>query len=45
MEEKISKSAGALNGEYMTVEEFEWIIRGAGREPVQRDTLYRQFLK
>ncbi|KAF5426813.1 FO synthase subunit 2 [Candidatus Methanomarinus sp.] len=45
MEEKISKSAGALNGEYMTVEEFEWIIRGAGREPVQRDTLYRQLLK
>ena len=41
MEEKISKSAGAANGEYMPPEEFEWIIRGAGREPVQRDTLYQ----
>lgn len=40
MEEKISKSAGAANGEYMPPEEFEWIIRGAGRKPVQRDTLY-----
>ena len=41
VEERISKSAGAANGEYMPPEEFEWIIRGAGREPVQRDTLYR----
>lgn len=41
MEEKISKSAGAANGEYMSPEEFEWIIRGAGRDPVRRDTLYR----
>lgn len=42
MEESISKSAGAAHGEYMPPEEFEWIIRGAGREPVQRDTLYSQ---
>jgi FO synthase subunit 2 len=41
MEEKISKSAGAANGEFMPPEEFKWIIRGAGLEPVQRDTLYR----
>ncbi len=41
VEERISKSAGAANGEYMPPEEFEWIIRGAGREPVRRDTLYR----
>jgi FO synthase subunit 2 len=41
VEENISKSAGAANGEYMPPEEFEWIIRGAGRKPVQRDTLYR----
>ena len=41
MEEKISKSAGAANGEYMPPEEFEWIIRGAGRDPVRRDTLYQ----
>ncbi len=41
VEERISKSAGAANGEYMPPEEFKWVIRGAGREPVQRDTLYR----
>jgi FO synthase subunit 2 len=41
MEESISKSAGASNGEVISVEELEWIIRGAGRTPVQRDTLYR----
>ncbi|MBW6517929.1 MAG: 5-amino-6-(D-ribitylamino)uracil--L-tyrosine 4-hydroxyphenyl transferase CofH [ANME-2 cluster archaeon] len=44
MEESISKSAGAANGEYMPSEEFQWIIRGAGRDPVQRDTLYRQIV-
>jgi FO synthase subunit 2 len=42
MEEKISKSAGAVNGEYMPPDEFEWIIKGAGKEPVQRDTMYRR---
>jgi len=41
MEEKISKSAGAVNGEYMPPGEFEWIIKGT--EPVQRDTMYRHF--
>ncbi|MBN2488579.1 MAG: 5-amino-6-(D-ribitylamino)uracil--L-tyrosine 4-hydroxyphenyl transferase CofH [Methanosarcinaceae archaeon] len=40
MEEKISKSAGAGHGEYMSPEEFEWMIRGAGRTPKQRNTLY-----
>jgi len=41
MEEKISKSAGAGHGEYMSPEEFEWMIRGAGRKPKQRNTLYQ----
>lgn len=41
MEEKISSSAGAINGEYLSVEEFEWLIRGAGRDPKQRNTVYR----
>lgn len=41
VEERISKSAGAANGEYMPPEEFKWVIRGAGREPVQRDTPLR----
>jgi len=40
MEEKISKSAGATSGEYMSPAEFDWIIRRAGRVPVVRDTLY-----
>jgi len=44
VEESISKSAGAANGEYMPPEEFQWIIRGAGRDPVQRDTLYGQIV-
>lgn len=41
MEERISRSAGSMNGEYMSPEEFKWLISGAGRIPVQRDTLYR----
>jgi FO synthase subunit 2 len=40
MEENISKSAGASNGEYMAPEEFESLIRGIDRIPQQRDTLY-----
>ncbi|SES65640.1 FO synthase subunit 2 [Methanococcoides vulcani] len=44
MEESISRSAGAANGEVITVEELEWIIRAAERTPVQRDTLYRSIL-
>ncbi|AKB85305.1 5-amino-6-(D-ribitylamino)uracil--L-tyrosine 4-hydroxyphenyl transferase CofH [Methanococcoides methylutens] len=41
IEESISKSAGASNGEVISVKELEWIIRGIDRTPVQRDTLYR----
>jgi FO synthase subunit 2 len=41
MEESISKSAGASNGERITVEELEWMIHGAGRIPKERTTLYR----
>ena len=40
MEEKISKSAGSMSGEYMPPSEFNWIIENAGRIPVVRDTLY-----
>jgi FO synthase subunit 2 len=40
MEENISKSAGAMNGEYMTPEEFDRLIREIKRVPQQRDTLY-----
>lgn len=41
MEESISKSAGATSGEYMSPEEFEYMIREAGRIPQQRTTLYK----
>lgn len=41
MEENISKSAGAQNGEYMAPQEFENLIREINRVPQQRDTLYK----
>jgi FO synthase subunit 2 len=41
MEESISRSAGALNGENISVEELEWMIHGAGRIPKERTTIYR----
>jgi FO synthase subunit 2 len=40
MEESISRSAGASNGEAISVEELEWMIYGAGRVPEERTTLY-----
>lgn len=41
MEENISKSAGAANGEYMAPQEFRSLILGMNRIPMQRDTLYQ----
>lgn len=41
IEEQISKSAGATNGEYMAPAEFQKLIREINRKPRQRDTLYR----
>ena len=41
MEENISRSAGAANGEYMAPDEFERLIREINRVPQQRDTLYK----
>src|SRR5262245_2736108 len=40
MEESISREAGADAGEYTSVEEIEALVRGIGRVPVQRTTLY-----
>ena len=40
IEENISKSAGAEYGEYLPASEMINIIRGAGKKPAQRDTLY-----
>src|ERR1051325_6202868 len=39
-EEKIYHMAGGVTPEAMTPREIERLIRAAGREPVQRDTLY-----
>ncbi|TMA57099.1 MAG: 7,8-didemethyl-8-hydroxy-5-deazariboflavin synthase subunit CofH, partial [Deltaproteobacteria bacterium] len=40
MEESISREAGADAGEYTSAEEIETLVRGMGRRPVQRTTLY-----
>ncbi len=45
MEENISRSAGAANGEYISPEEFKRLIRGINRVPQQRDTLYKSVRK
>lgn len=41
MNESISRAAGASHGQEWSPEEMEMVIRAAGREPAQRDTLYR----
>ena len=41
IEEKIYHDAGATTPQHMTRAELERLIRAAGREPVERDTLYR----
>jgi len=41
MDESISRAAGASHGQEMTPQRMEEIIRSAGRQPRQRDTLYR----
>ena len=40
MDETITRSAGAIHGQEMRPERLESIIRGAGREPRMRTTLY-----
>lgn len=42
MEEKIFHMAGAKTPQAQTVETLERAIREAGREPMQRDTIYRR---
>jgi aminodeoxyfutalosine synthase len=41
VEEKIYHDAGATTPQGMRREELERLIRAAGREPIERDTLYR----
>ena len=42
VEEKIVHMAGAQTPVGMTRTEIEYLIREAGRDPVERDTLYRR---
>jgi aminodeoxyfutalosine synthase len=42
VEEKIYHDAGATTSQFTPRAELERLIRGAGREPVERDTLYRR---
>lgn len=43
--ELIYHDAGATTPELLTVERIEHLIREAGREPVERDTLYRKVIR
>lgn len=42
VKERISHSAGALTQEGLTKEELIWLIQGAGRTAVERDTFYNE---
>jgi FO synthase subunit 2 len=45
MEENISRCAGSKEGQYMSPDEFQDLIKKHGRVPTQRDTLYRRILR
>src|SRR5499433_4207288 len=45
IEEKIYHDAGATTPQGMTRKELERLIREAGREPVERDTMYRPVVR
>lgn len=40
IEERISHSVGALTQQALTVDELVWLIKGAGKKAVERDTFY-----
>jgi aminodeoxyfutalosine synthase len=42
IKERISHSAGALSQEGLTRDELIWLIKGADRIPVERDTFYNE---
>lgn len=42
VKERISHAAGALTPEGLTRKELIWLIQGAGRIPVERDTFYNE---
>ena len=45
VQEKIYHMAGANTPQELTVADIERIIREMGREPVERDTLYREVVR
>src|SRR5437763_756965 len=45
IEEKIYHDAGATTPQGMRREELERLIRAAGREPIERDTMYRAVIR
>ncbi|WP_282940766.1 aminofutalosine synthase MqnE [Paenibacillus sp. RC67] len=42
VKERISHAAGALSPEGLTRDELVWLVKGAGRIPVERDTFYNE---
>ena len=42
VKERISHAAGALTPEGITREDLIWLVKGAGRTPVERDTFYNE---
>ncbi|WP_458121349.1 aminofutalosine synthase MqnE [Paenibacillus sp. Z6-24] len=42
LKERISHAAGALTPEGLTRKELVWLVKGAGRIPVERDTFYNE---
>lgn len=42
LKERISHSAGALTPEGLTRDELIWLVKGANRIPVERDTFYNE---
>ncbi|RXZ84250.1 aminofutalosine synthase MqnE [Paenibacillaceae bacterium] len=42
VKERISHAAGALSPEGITREDLIWLIKGAGRTPIERDTFYNE---
>lgn len=41
IEERIGHAAGAASPQALSCEELRWLIRRAGKQPVERDSLYR----
>ncbi|MFT9848988.1 aminofutalosine synthase MqnE [Aneurinibacillus sp. REN35] len=40
VEERISHAAGALTQSGLTRDELLWLVKGAGKQPIERDTFY-----